>query len=215
MTTLEFSSVGNRYYEDGLDRGVLYVEGADAGVVWPGLVSVTEKPTGGEVTSHYIDGVKYLDAPSISEFEATIEALSCPREFAECEGEGLLGALSFSNQTRKRFGLSYRSQINNDLEGDEFEYKIHILYNAIIDPISRKFKTRSESPGLESLSWDVKIKPPTYPSYLHQRPTAMLTINSLYATLTQLSAVEDILYGTVDTAPRLPTMTELVTIFTP
>lgn len=210
MTKLEWSNVGERFFEAGIDRGVLYLEGV-AGVAWSGLVSITESPTGGEVTPYYVDGVKYLNVAAGEEFEATIEAYTYPDEFAVCDGSvRISNGLYAAQQSKKSFGLSYRSKIGNDVDGVDHAYKIHLVYNALAAPSERPHTTLSESTTPDNFSWKIVTKPPTMIGY---KQTAHFVIDSREASAGLMTAFENILYGTDTSAARLPGVSELISLF--
>lgn len=214
MTAINFDSVGKRYYETGVDRAVFYPSSNFAGVPWPGLISVDEKVSGGGTVGRYMDGIKYLNDTSSTEFEATINAFYSPREFDECEG--MWGrvpgyGLIFTHQPRKSFGLSYRTKLGSDISADA-GYKVHIVYNAMAEISPRKYSTTGEEIDPDILSWDITTKPVVATA----APNIMvshLILDSTYTPLAKLTSVENILYGTVSTDPRLPTVDELYTLF--
>lgn len=209
MAQLTWDSVGQRFYEVGVDRGVLYVD--NTGYAWSGLVSIDESPTGGDAQPFYIDGEKYLNLSAREEFEATINAYYSPEEFDQCDG--ILSAapgLLATQQRRKPFGLSYRSKIGNDLEGNEHAYKIHIIYNALVAPSQRTRATVSDNVDIAVLSWPVTTKPVPVPGMMR---TSHFVIDSSEAGSNAMSTIEDILYGTDSTAPSLPTVQDLIDIF--
>jgi len=210
MTRLSWGSRNERFFESGVDQGVLYVD-SDLGVAWNGLISVTEKPSGGESRSFYLDGIKYASFSGLEEYNATINAYTYPDEFKECEGiarvrPGLLA----TQQRRKSFGLSYRSMIGNDVLSLDFGYKIHIVYNALATPSQRVFASVGSSINVADFSWDITTRPPVMSGY---KRTSHLVIDTRYAAPGAVSEVEDILYGTNDTTPRLPTIDELIEVF--
>lgn len=207
MTTLDWSSVGNRKYETGVDHGVLYV-GNSPGVIWPGLISIDEKPDGGAITSHYLDGVKYLQQESSVDFKGTIEALYSPVEFDPCEGIYAANGMLITHQRKKPFGLSYRTLVANDVLGLKYGYKIHLVYNAIVDTPEKSYASINDSLEPTSLSWDFTCKPIQVAGF---KPTAHYIFNSVEMPDEFLTELEDILYGTDTTAPRLPTAIELLT----
>lgn len=210
MARLSWDSVGKRFYEAGVDRGVLYV-GALPGVPWTGLISVAEFPSGGEPKAYYIDGMKYLNISSAEEFGATIEAFDSPSEFAQCDGIApIQNGLFVTQQPRKSFGLSYRTKIGNDVDGLKYAYKIHLVYNALAAPSSRANRSIGQSAEASTFSWSVTTLAPKITGY---KPTAHLVIDSRSTSSTVLASVEDILYGTDASAPRLPTPDELIAIF--
>lgn len=210
MTRMTWGDSGSRYYEGGVDRGVLYVEGA-YGVPWNGLVQVTEKPTGGDATAYWLDGQKYYVGVSSEEFEGTIEAYYSPPEFDACDGSLVLGlGLYARQQKRKEFGLSYRTKLGNDIDGIDYGYKLHLIYNAHAQPSSKDYKSLSDSVDPNILSWDITTKALNIPG---GAPTAHIIIDMSEAHAELQQALEDILYGNEIDAPRLPTPDELVDLF--
>lgn len=210
MTRLTWDAPGERFYETGADRGVLYV-GSNVGVAWPGLISVAESPTGGEARPYYIDGVKYLNLSSNEEFEATISAFSSPKEFGVCDGEASIqNGLFVTQQPRKAFNFSYRTLIGNDTEGKKHGYKIHLVYNALAGPSSRTNSTVASEVEPNTLAWPITTLPP---SLTGRRPTAHFVIDSRSTPDGLLKAIEDILYGSAAAQPRIPLVSELVTMF--
>jgi hypothetical protein len=210
VARLSWGNPGERYYEDGVDRGVLYVD--DIGYVWNGLISVSEKPSGGEHRSYYLDGIKYLSLASAEEYEATISAISSPPEFAACDGvKTLYQGLFVTQQKRKPFGFSYRTMINDDMTPDS-GYKIHLVYNALAAPSERNNKSRSDSPALEPLTWFVQAVPPVATG-LGFKPTAHFVIDSRIAPEGILTDLENILYGSEAADARFPTQLEILNLF--
>lgn len=220
MTKLIWDQSGQREYETGVDHGVLYLPNAGGdyttGVVWNGLVSVSESPSGAEASPQYADNIKYLNLVSAEEFGATIEAFTYPDEFGVCDGTRApyLG-VTIGQQSRRTFGLSYRTLIGNDLAGTDYGYKIHLIYGALAAPSEKAYNTVNDSPEAITFSWEVtttavavgEVNSVTY------KPTASLTINSTKVDATALSALEDILYGTAGTEPRLPLPAEVFGLF--
>jgi hypothetical protein len=210
MSRLAWGAPTERFFETGVDRGVLYV-GVSAGVPWNGLVSVSESPTGGEPKPAYIDGYKFRNIASSEEFEATIEAFAAPKEFAPCDGSvSIQNGLIATQQPRRSFGLSYRTKVGNAVDGSDHAYKIHLVYNALAAPAQRTNTTLTDSNGLNSLSWGLTTLPPSVTGY---KPTAHWVIDSRDAPIGLLNAIEDILYGTDAAAPRMPLVGELINVF--
>lgn len=210
MTRLIWGAAGERFYETGVDRGVLYVVD-DAGVAWNGLVSVSESPTGGEPKSFYLDGYKYSNRAGTEEFEATIEAYTYPPEFDLCEGvTAIKNGLFVTQQSRQSFGLSYRSKIGNDIDGVDHGYKIHLIYDALAAPTPRVNTTISSSLDAFNFSWKITTKPPSIKDH---KSAAHFVIDSRETPPIVLAQIEDVLYGSVDTEPRLPIIPELLYIF--
>jgi hypothetical protein len=211
MTQLNWDVFGGRLYEMGVDRGVLYV-GSNPGVAWSGLTSVVERPSIASPKAFYLDGVKYLEYSASEEFEATINAFTYPDEFAVCDGnvEGFNG-LFFTQQRRVPFGLSYRTRIGNDQSETDFGYKIHLVYNALANPSQRSYNTMGPSTEPMDLSWSITTRAPVVTGF---KRTAHIVIDSRTASPLTLSTIESILYGSESEIPRLPTVTELIEIFT-
>lgn len=209
MPRLTWGSTGTRYFETGIDRGVLYV-GKKAGVAWNGLTGVDESPSGGETEAYYIDGVKYLQTSASEEYAATISAFSSPVEFDECDGTlQPRPGLFLNQQRRKTFSLSYRTMIGNDVSA-EHGYKLHIVYNALAEPSQRSYETAGENVEPSDLSWSITTKPPVLDGY---RRTAHITIDSRYTDPRVLSDIEDVLYGTDEFLARIPDFEELIVLF--
>lgn len=195
---IEWDKTGERLFETGVDRGVLYPQSTGgtypAGVPWNGLTNVTESPSGAEATPLYADNIKYLNLLSTEEFGATIEAYTYPDEFGECNGErDLKTGVHIGQQGRKPFGLCYRTKIGNDTDGNEHGYKIHIIYGALAAPSEKSYGTINDSPEAITFSWEVKTTPVTVTGF---KPTASLVIDSTKINSADLTALEQILYGT-------------------
>lgn len=206
MTRLVWNTPGSRLYEVGIDMGVLYVDGYP-GVSWNGLTSVNESPSGGDPQPFYIDGIKYLAIPSPEEFEGTITAFTYPDEFSSCNGEAQpRSGLFLSHQKKKSFGLAYRTLIGSD-QTSSLGYKLHIVYNAMVSPSERANETLKETTDPNDFSWKITCKPPAMSGY---RPTSHVVIDSRSTDPSVLSTIEDILYGTDDDQPRLPSLEELI-----
>jgi hypothetical protein len=209
VSKLSWGTLGERYYEAGIDRGVLYLTGED-GVVWNGLISVDEKPSGGDFTPYYLDGTKAINLASAEDFSATIQAYSSPSKFDACDGiVSLHQGLFATNQPRKSFGFSYRTKIGDDVNGLDKDYKIHLVYNALAAPSDRGNATIAASTDPTKLSWDISTIAPLIDGY---KATAHLIIDSTAITSLQLPFIEAILYGSIESPPRLPTPQELIAI---
>jgi hypothetical protein len=209
MARLTWSAVGERFYETGVDRGVLYI--AEQGVAWAGLISVSESPSGGEPRPYYIDGFKFLNISAAEEFEATISAFYSPPEFAVCDGvSSISNGLFATQQPRRPFNLSYRTKLGNDVDGPDHAYKIHLIYNALVAPAERSNTTIGEAVEPTPFEWSITTQPPMLSGY---RPTSHFVIDSRSTPVATLADVEDILYGSVSAPPRLPTPSELLTMF--
>lgn len=210
MSRLNWGAAGERLYESGIDRGVLYVD-PNRGVAWNGLTAVAESPSGGDPRPYYLDGVKYLNVASAEEFEAMLTAYYCPPEFGPCDGVvGIHTGLFATQQPRKSFGLSYRTMVGNDLEGTAYGYKIHLVYNALAAPSSRANSTVTASSEAETFSWAISTLPPAVTGV---KRTAHFVIESRSTAPATLSKVENLLYGSNMNEPTLPTPDELIAIF--
>ena len=204
MSKLVWDQTGERKYETGVNKGVLYPftnKAYGTGVAWNGLTQVTESPSGAEPTALYADNIKYLNLLSAEEFGATIEAYTYPDEFAECNGEAdLATGVQIGQQTRKPFGLSYQTKIGNDQDADA-GYKIHIIYGALAAPSEKAYATVNDSPEAITFSWEVSTTPVEVEGF---KPTASLVIDSTKVDPAKLKALEDYLYGTENAEAALP-----------
>lgn len=211
MPKMEWGAVGQRFFETGIDRGVLYPL-LGMGVPWDGLVSVTEKAAGGEPKPYYYDGFKYLNLSADQEFEATISAYSAPRQFDKCDGSAAIqNGLLITQQRRESFGFSYRTRIGNDVDGATHGYKIHLVYNALAGPSDREHQSLNDSVSPMTLSWSITTAPPQITGY---KPSAHLVIDSRYTPPALLAEVEAMLYGTDDADPYLPDQQDLMDLMT-
>lgn len=225
MSKLVWDKTGERYYETGVNQGVLYPEGEGGtypnGVAWNGLTAVTESPSGAEVTPLYADNIKYLNLMSAEEFGATIEAYTYPEEFAQCDGSAEIATgVMIGQQNRKTFGLSYKTALGNDVDGNDYGYKLHLIYGALAAPSEKGYATINDSPEAITFSWEVTTTPVPVTGF---KPTASITIDSTKVDATKLAALEEILYGKDPTTPegddgvdpRLPLPDEIIDLMTP
>lgn len=214
MSKLVWDNTGDRLYETGVKQGVLYPVSSNGtypkGVAWNGLTAVTESPSGAEATALYADDMKYLNLYSAEEFGATVEAYTYPEEFGECDGSAeIANGVRIGQQTRKAFGMCYRTTIGNDTEGDAHGYKLHIIYGAMASPSEKAYATINDSPEAITFSWELTTTPVNVTG---KKPTASLTIDSTKADPTKLAALEAILYGSDSgsgTDARLPLPDEI------
>jgi hypothetical protein len=217
MAVLTWDSAGERFFETGIDKGVLYPMDSNgaypAGVAWNGLVSVTESPSGAEPTALWADNIKYLTLISSEEFGCTIEAYTYPDEFAACDGseEPVAGVL-IGQQSRQAFGLVFRSKVGNDVDGQDHGYKLHLIYGCLAAPTEKAYNSVNESPEAITFSWEVSTTPPTVTGY---QPTAQIIIDSRTADDTALAALELVLFGDAATAANLPLPDAIITAMTP
>lgn len=213
MTKLSWDLPGERIYEIGVDRGVLYPPNRE-GVPWNGLISVTEAPTQTEPNPLYLDGVKFVEVPGRSEFAGTIEAYTYPGELEEFIGyENFEEGLSIGDQPRRPFGVSYRTLVGDDLETHDRAYKIHLVYNVLLSPSETLYSTLTDEPDPTTFSWPFT----TTPIFVEtgSRPTAHLIVRSDRMSPDNLEILESILYGGDDSDPRLPTPNEIFFLLGP
>ena len=214
MSKIVWDAVGDHIFETGVRNGVLYLKDAqgayNTGVAWNGLTSVSESPEGAEATDLYADDIKYLSLMSAENFKATIEAYTYPVEFEECDGSATIAkGVVIGQQSRKPFGLCYRTSIGNDTDGNEHGYKLHIVYGCQASPSEKQYSTINDSPDAVTFSWEVSTTPVNVNG---KKPTATLIIDSTKADKDKLTALEAILYGAESTEPRLPLPDEIVTL---
>jgi len=217
---ISWDGAGDRFYETGVDHGVLYPRIADGsypvGVAWNGLISVTESPEGAEATKLYADNIKYLNLISAEELKVTIEAYTYPDEFGLCDGSVEPGAATgvlLGQQARQTFGLSYRTVVGNDVSGNDLAYKLHLLYGCTASPSEKGYSSINDSPEAITFSWSVETIAELVTGY---KPTSLITIDSRTADPTALAALETILYG-VDTpvSAVLPLPDAVIALMTP
>ena len=203
MSKLTWDNAGERLYETGVKQAALYVQESGAypkGVAWNGITAVTESPSGAEATALYADDTKYLSLISAEEFGATIEAYMYPDEFAECDGSASIATgVSIGQQKRKTFGLAYKTTLGNDVESNDYGYKLHLIYGALAAPSEKAYATINDSPEAITFSWEVTTTPVNVTGH---KPTALITIDSTKADKKKLAALEEILYGKNPTTPE-------------
>ena len=211
MSKIVWDQTGEKLYETGVKNGVLYPQAEGGtypkGVAWNGLTAVTESPSGAEATALYADDIKYLNLVSAEEFGATIEAYMYPKEFEECDGTAEIApGVSIGQQARKTFGMSYKTTLGNDVDNNDYGYKLHIIYGALASPSEKGYATINDSPEAITFSWEVKTTPVAVNGF---KPTASLVIDSTKVKPEKLKALEDILYGTNEAEARLPLPDEI------
>jgi hypothetical protein len=213
MAKLIWDKTGERLYETGVNKGVLYVQDESGaypkGVAWNGLTAVTESPSGAEATPLYADNIKYLNLMSAEEFGATIEAYMYPDEFGACNGEAdLTAGVAIGQQARKTFGMSYVTKVGNDINS-ELGYKIHIIYGALAAPSEKAYATVNDSPEAITFSWEVTTTPVEVTGF---KPTATLVIDSTKVDAGKLAALEAKLYGSESEEASLPLPNEILAL---
>ena len=213
MSKIIFDNTGEKIYETGVDHCVLYVRDGNTyqtGVAWNGITAINENPSGAEATPIYADNIKYLNIVSGEDFGATIEAYTYPDEFTECDGSAeIVAGVKIGQQTRKPFALCYRTLIGNDVAGTGHGYKLHFIYNAQAAVSAKNYKTINESPEAMSFSWEISTTPEVVEGF---KPTATVTVDSTKVDSTKLKALEDKIYGTENSEPTMPTISEIVSL---
>lgn len=222
MSKLVWDQTGERVYETGVSKGVLYPMNSSgaypAGVAWNGLTSVSESPEGADIEDIYADNIKYLSLQAAETFGATIEAYTYPDEFALCDGSvEVATGVMIGQQPRKTFGLCYRTEVGNDVLNEAYGYKLHLIYGCKAQPSEKSYETINDSPEAIQFSWEVKTTPVNVTG---QKATSCLIIDSTKVDATKLAALENVLYGTdasgnvEGTTARLPLPDEVVSIIT-
>lgn len=213
MAKLVWDEIGSRFYETGVKNAVLYVQETGAypkGVAWNGITAVTESPSGAEASPLYADDIKYLNLISNEEFGASIEAYTYPDEFAQCDGSAALATgVMIGQQTRKAFGLAYKTTLGNDTDGNDYGYKLHLIYGALAAPSEKAYATINDSPEAITFSWEVTTTPVNVTGH---KPTASVTIDSTKVDAEKLAALEAVLFGSEDQEARLPLPDEIATL---
>lgn len=215
MAAITWDVDGERYYETGVDHGVLYPINLDTGkydkgVAWNGLINVSENPSGAEASPLYADNIKYLNLMSNEEYAASIEAYTYPKEFASCNGEATIAdGISIGQQTRNKFGFCYRTLIGNDVKGQDYGYKLHLVYNCLAAPSEKSYGTVNESPEAMTLNWEVSTTPVAVKNH---KPTAHLIIDSTKVPTEKMVELEKMLYGDAESEPKLPTPDEVAAL---
>ena len=217
---ITWDEIGEKLFETGIDRGVLYPYDASnnvdshygPAVAWNGLTSVTETPSGADSNKQYADNGIYANLRGVEEFGGTIEAFMAPDEFAECDGQKRISGVRVSGQTRRAFGLSYRTIEGNDTEGLDFGYKIHLVYGATASPSDRTYETVNESPEAGSLSWEYDTVPVPITIDGVEKKTSLLTIASREVGSEAMEALEDVLYGTNNADGYLPLPDDVIAL---
>ena len=212
MSKLVWDATGTREYETGVKYGVLYVQNGsgtyEKGVAWNGLISVTESPSGAEATPLYADDIKYLELFSTEEFGATIECYTYPEEFEACDGSAEIATgVVIGQQNRTSFGLCYRTTLGNDVKGNEYGYKLHLIYGCKAAPSEKAYSTINDSPEAITFSYEVTTTPVQVTGH---KPTASLVIDSTKIEPSKLAQIEAKLYGDSSNEASLPTPNEIL-----
>lgn len=220
MAALTWDANGSRFYESGVDHGVLYMEKAAEGqtpadpygnaYVWNGLTAVTESPSGGDVTDLWADNIKYASMRAAEKFGGTIEAYTYPDAFAECDGSrDIATGVRISQQPRKKFGLCYRTKKGND-ENQEAGFLLHLVYGCTCSPSEKAYNTINDSPDAITFSWEFDTTPvPVTIDNVTYTPTSIVVVDSTKADSSKLDDLMEILYGTANSSARMPLPAEV------
>lgn len=204
---LNWDQIGERLYETGVDHVALYFYNPAEnkytnGIAWNGVTAINQSPSGAEFNPIWADNIKYLNLMSAEEFGASIEAYMYPDEFKQCDGSAaLMDGINIGQQSRAMFGLSYRTKIGNDVDGDEHGYKLHLIYGCMASPSERGYQTVSDSPEAISMSWEITTTPVPVTGH---KPTSYVEIDSTKVDDAVLAALEDQLYGNDTQVATLP-----------
>ena len=212
---LVWDAVGERRFEAGVDRGVLFVmdtNGYGNGVAWNGLTGVSVSPEGADATDLWADNLKYATMRSAETVGATIEAYTYPDAWNECDGSAAVATgVYLHQQNRKTFGFCWRTMIGDDTHTDLSKgYKLHFLYGCTASPSETSYETINDSPDAMTFSWEIDTTPLTVEGF---KPTAYLSIDSTEVDASKLAALEKIIYGDGETEARLPLPAEIITMF--
>lgn len=216
MPKLEWDAVGSRFYEMGVDHGVVYPQDETGkfsnGEAWNGLINVTESPSGAEPTDLWADNLKYASMRSAETFGATVEAYTYPDGFAACDGSlEIVPGVQIKQQMRKAFGFSFRTEIHNDTQTETDDgYLLHLIYNATVSPSEKAYGTINDSPEAITFSWEMTTTSVTVPG---AKATSIIIIDSRKADPEKMKKLEDILYGSDAETARLPMPEEVINIF--
>jgi hypothetical protein len=215
MTVLTWDATGEREYETGVDKGVLYTIGTDGqysvGTAWSGLTEIDEKPGGAGTTPQYADNQIYVNLTAAETFAGTIKAFTFPDEFLECDGTVQpTPGVAVGQQTRKTFGLAYRTLIGNDTDGQDHGYKLHLAYGCQAAPSEKDYATVNDSPAAIAFSWDFTSTPVQVTGL---KPTSLITIDSTQVDATALQSLEALLYGGADAEASLPLPDAVLALF--
>lgn len=205
MARLQWDKVDERIYQGGVDRGVLYLQDGEV-VPWNGLISMEETATS-ELKAYYLDGIKFLETLAPGEFEGKLTAITYPEEFDQAMGLAVVApGLIVTEQPPKSFNLSYRTLVGNPVEGTDYGYKIHILYNLLAQPDTRTYATLSDADQGMEFAWTLTGTPPKINKF---RPTVHLVIDSRTTPTDVMKLLEDRLYGSETFPPTFPSITEI------
>lgn len=214
MTKLAWDQVGQRKYETGVSKGVLFTQKSDgsynAGVPWNGLVSVAKTPEGGEDNPIYADNMKYMSLTSAELLNGSISAYTYPDEFEACDGSSEVNPGVFiGQQTRVPFALAYLTIVGNDTQGNSYSEKLHVIYNAKVSPSERTYESVNGDPNAITFAWDFTTTPVDLSS-VNLQASSGVVIEKSQVGLTAWNAVLDKVHGAAASESTLPTIPELL-----
>lgn len=222
MSKIVWDKIAERFFETGVQKGVHYLAQPDGtygkGVPWNGLTGISESPSGAEPTALWADNIKYLTLISAEEYGGTITAYTYPDQFAECDGSAEVApGVYIGQQNRKVFGLCYRTEVGNGVDGNEHAYKLHFIYGAQVSPTDKEHSTINDSPEAIEFSWEFSTTPVNVTGF---KPTASMELDTRNVDKDKLTALEEILYGKDPTTeggsdgvePRLPLPDEIIAL---
>lgn len=215
MAEITWDALDDRWFERGVDHGVLYTPTGgvySSGVAWNGLTAVNESPAGAESNKQYADNIVYVNILSAEEFNATIEAFTFPVEFLVHDGVlKTANGAQIGMQSRPSFGFSWRN-LKGNAQDEDAGYILNLAYGLQASPSEKSNKTVNDSPELKAFSWSVSSTPVAVTGF---KPTAIVRIDSTDPDVLPagLAKLEDALYGRgAAPSPRLPLPDEVNTL---
>lgn len=222
MARIKWDQTGERLYETGVDRGVLYpfdssTKEYSEGVAWNGLTAVTSAPSGAEATPLYADNIKYLNLVSAEEYGGTIEAYTYPEEFSTVDGSVVQNGAVIGQQPRQTFGFVWRTRVGNDTEGADHGYKLHIVWGALAAPSEKAYATINDTPEAITFSWTFTTTPVAFEDEANSalKPTSYISVDSTQVSEATMTAIENLLYGDDTDPATLPSPDEVLAALTP
>lgn len=216
MAKLTWDQAGERLYETGTSKGVLFVQDKNGvygkGVAWNGLVSVKKTPDGAEESPIYADNMKYLSLFSAENLKGSIDAYTYPEEFEACDGSAsLTPGVYVGQQTRVPFGMVYSTIVGNDTQGNRYGEKMHFIYNAKVSPSERAYETVNEDPTALTFSWEYTTTPVDLDD-IGLDPSAGITVSRHEVHEDDWAALQTLVYGDAAVEPKMPTIEEIIAL---
>lgn len=220
MAKLQWDQVGQRLYETGVSKAVLFPQKSDGtydkGIAWNGIVSVTKSPDGGADNPIFADNMKYISLTSAENLNGSISAYTYPEEFEACDGSNEVNpGLFIGQQTRVPFALAYITIVGNDTQGNAYGEKLHIIYNAKVAPSERAYETVNDSPSAITFSWSFTTTPVDL-SDVGLNASGGIVIDKSSVDPAAWTSILEAIHGTTGISPigdpNLPTIQELITL---